>query len=138
MKNRRSFAAAIWWILACLIAGVFLMCTSDKEGKISEVENRMLQGFPKLSVQTVINDEFTTGFESHLSDSFFARDDIISFTDGLLGTSRNLFPTRTSGVYTQGESTLFVSRGLGNNTVPIKGFRLFNRPELAVVELTQK
>lgn len=62
----------------------------------------------------------------------------LPFTDGLLGTSRNFFPTRTSGAYTLGESTLFVSRGLGNNTVPVKGFRLFNRPELAVVELTQK
>lgn len=60
----------------------------------------------------------------------------LPFTDGLLGTDRRFFPTFTSGVYTQGESTLFASRGLGNNTVPISGFRLFNRPELAVLELT--
>lgn len=59
----------------------------------------------------------------------------LPFTDGLLGTDRRLFPTWTAGVYTLGESTLFVSRGLGNNTVPIRGFRLFNRPDLAVVEL---
>jgi len=86
MKNKRSFTATIWWLLACLIVGVFLMCTSDKEGRISEVENRMLQGFPKLSVKTIFNDEFTTGFEAHLSDNFFARDGVVSFTDGLLGT----------------------------------------------------
>ena len=61
----------------------------------------------------------------------------LPFTDGLLGTNRKFFPTWTSGVYTLGESTLFVSRGLGNNTVPISGFRLFNRPELAVLELTE-
>lgn len=61
----------------------------------------------------------------------------LPFTDGLLGTNRELFPTWTSGVYTLGDSTLFVSRGIGNNTTPIKGFRLFNRPELAVLELTQ-
>lgn len=60
----------------------------------------------------------------------------LPFTDGLLGTDRRLFPTWTAGVYTLGESTLFVSRGLGNNTVPIPGFRLFNRPDLAVLELT--
>ncbi|MGN0985428.1 MAG: metallophosphoesterase [Candidatus Enterenecus sp.] len=59
----------------------------------------------------------------------------LPFTDGLLGTSRNFFPTWTAGVYTLGDSTLFVSRGLGSNTGPIPGFRLFNRPELAVVEL---
>ena len=60
----------------------------------------------------------------------------LPFTDGLLGTYRKLFPTWTAGVYTLGDSTLFVSRGLGNNTVPIHGFRLFNRPDLAVLELT--
>lgn len=59
----------------------------------------------------------------------------LPFTDGLLGTSRNFFPTWTAGVYRLGDSTLFVSRGLGNNTVPFPGFRLFNRPDLAVVEL---
>ena len=59
----------------------------------------------------------------------------LPFTDGLLSPARTFFPTWTSGVYTVGETTLFVSRGLGNNTTPIHGFRLFNRPEVAVVEL---
>lgn len=61
----------------------------------------------------------------------------LPFTDGLVGTDRRLFPRWTSGLYAVGGSTLFVSRGLGNNTVPFKGFRLFNRPELAVVTLKQ-
>lgn len=68
----------------------------------------------------------------------------LPFTDGLVDTGMNFFPTRTAGEYGKGNSTLFVSRGLGNNTipisglsVPIKGFRLFNRPDLAVVELMQ-
>ena len=56
---------------------------------------------------------------------------------GLLGTDRRFFPPWTSGSYTLGESAMFVSRGLGNNTTPFKGFRLFNRPELAVVTLTR-
>ena len=59
----------------------------------------------------------------------------LPFVGGVLGTDRQLFPKWTSGLYTQGDSTLFVSRGLGNNTVPFKGFRIFNRPELAVVTL---
>ena len=59
----------------------------------------------------------------------------LPFTDGLIGTDRKLFPTWTSGVYREGESTLFVSRGLGNNTTPFPGFRLFNRPELAGLTL---
>ena len=59
----------------------------------------------------------------------------LPFVGGLVGTDRKLFPERTSGLYTLGDSTLFVSRGLGNNTVPVRGFRIFNRPELAVVTL---
>ncbi|MBD5133327.1 MAG: metallophosphoesterase [Clostridiales bacterium] len=59
----------------------------------------------------------------------------LPFVGGLLGSNRQFFPKWTSGLYTMGNSTLFVSRGLGNNTVPFKGFRIFNRPELAVVTL---
>ena len=59
----------------------------------------------------------------------------LPFTDGLISTGMKLFPERTSGVYTAGDSTLFVSRGLGNNTAPTPGFRIFNRPELAVLTL---
>ena len=59
----------------------------------------------------------------------------LPFVGGLMGTDRELFPEWTSGVYALGDSTLFVSRGLGNNTVPFQGFRIFNRPELAVITL---
>ena len=59
----------------------------------------------------------------------------LPFVGGIMGTDRRFFPPWTAGIYTVGDSTLFVSRGLGNNTVPFKGFRVFNRPELAVVEL---
>ena len=62
----------------------------------------------------------------------------LPFVGGLVGTNRQFFPEWTSGLYTVGDSTLFVSRGLGNNTVPFQGFRVFNRPELAVVTLKAK
>lgn len=59
----------------------------------------------------------------------------LPFVGGLIGTDRRFFPRWSSGLYTVGDSTLFVSRGLGNNTTPFPGFRIFNRPELAVVTL---
>lgn len=59
----------------------------------------------------------------------------LPFTDGVFGPGRQFFPTWTSGVYTLGDSTLYATRGLGNNTTPIPGFRLFNRPEISVLEL---
>ncbi len=57
----------------------------------------------------------------------------LPFTDGLVGTQRNLFPSYTAGFYEANGSTLFVSRGLGNSG---RTFRLFNRPQVAVITLT--
>ncbi len=57
----------------------------------------------------------------------------LPFTDGLISTERTLFPSYTAGFYEENDSTLFVSRGLGSSG---KGFRLFNRPQVAVITLT--
>lgn len=56
----------------------------------------------------------------------------LPFTDGLISTERTLFPSYTAGLYEKNGSTLFVTRGLGNSG---STFRLFNRPEVAVVTL---
>jgi predicted MPP superfamily phosphohydrolase len=56
----------------------------------------------------------------------------LPLTDGLLSTDRTLFPSYTSGPYEANGSCLFVTRGLGNSG---PSFRLFNRPEAAVVTL---
>ena len=56
----------------------------------------------------------------------------LPFTDGLLSTDRTLFPSYTAGLYEANGSALFVTRGLGNSG---PSFRLFNRPEVAVVTL---
>nr|WP_325211493.1 metallophosphoesterase [uncultured Oscillibacter sp.] len=56
----------------------------------------------------------------------------LPFTDGLVSTDRTFFPSYTAGLYEENGSALFVTRGLGN-TGP--SFRLFNRPEVALVIL---
>ena len=56
----------------------------------------------------------------------------LPFTDGLLSTNRTFFPSYTSGLYKENGSCLFVTRGLGNSGPT---FRLFNRPEVAVLTL---
>lgn len=56
----------------------------------------------------------------------------LPFTDGLVSTDRTFFPSYTAGLYEENGSTLFVTRGLGNSGPT---FRLFNRPELAVITL---
>lgn len=56
----------------------------------------------------------------------------LPFVGGLFGTDRRLFPAWDAGLYQQGETALYVSRGLGYTNVH---FRLFNRPEVAVIVL---
>lgn len=56
----------------------------------------------------------------------------LPFVGGLFGTDRRLFPAWDAGLYRQGETALYVSRGLGYTNVH---YRLFNRPEVAVIVL---
>lgn len=64
----------------------------------------------------------------------------LPFTDGLISTTMELFPSYTNGLYTCdcgscSGSAVFVHRGLGNSPrIP----RLFNRPEVAVLTLKAK
>lgn len=64
----------------------------------------------------------------------------LPFTDGLISTTMELFPSYTNGLYTCdcgscGGSSVFVHRGLGNSPrIP----RLLNRPEVAVLTLKTK
>jgi len=56
----------------------------------------------------------------------------LPFTDGLIGPQHDFFPTHTSGVYTQGNTVMVVSRGLGNH---LGWTRFLNNPQVVVVEL---
>ena len=62
----------------------------------------------------------------------------LPFTDGLVDTNLHLLPSFTSGFYHCTDedcegAEVFVSRGLGNS--PKWAFRLFNRPQVAVITL---
>ena len=59
----------------------------------------------------------------------------IPFIGGLIAPNQGFFPDYTEGSHRIEDSTLVVSRGLGNSIVPI---RIFNRPEILVVELNDK
>ncbi|HPZ23169.1 MAG TPA: metallophosphoesterase [Bacillota bacterium] len=51
---------------------------------------------------------------------------------GLVAPNQGLFPKYTRGVYELEDTSMVVSRGLGNSIIPL---RLFNRPELVLVVL---
>jgi len=54
---------------------------------------------------------------------------------GIFARGQGLFPKYTAGVYEENSTTMVVSRGLGNSSVP---FRIFNLPEIVVMELKKK
>ena len=56
----------------------------------------------------------------------------LPFIGGLIAPDQGLFPKLTEGIHTSNNTTMVISRGLGNSIIPI---RLFNRPELVVVTL---
>ena len=56
----------------------------------------------------------------------------LPFIGGLVAPDQGFFPKYTDGFYTVEDTTMIVSRGLGNSIIPI---RTFNRPELVVIKL---
>lgn len=56
----------------------------------------------------------------------------LPFIGALLAPEQGFFPRYTSGLHIAGQTTMIISRGLGNSTFP---FRVFNRPEIVSVTL---
>ena len=59
----------------------------------------------------------------------------IPFIGGVIAPNQGLFPQYDSGIYTKENTNMIVSRGVGNSIVP---FRINNRPEVIVVELSSQ
>lgn len=56
----------------------------------------------------------------------------IPLIGGLIAPDQGLFPKYDAGVYSEGNTTMVVSRGIGNSVIPI---RINNRPEIVLIEL---
>lgn len=56
----------------------------------------------------------------------------IPFIGGVLAPNQGFFPEFDSGIYTDGNTNMLVSRGIGNSIFP---FRVNNRPEVILIEL---
>ena len=51
---------------------------------------------------------------------------------GLVAPNQGLFPKYDAGLFTENNTNMIISRGLGNSVIPL---RFNNRPELILVEL---
>jgi hypothetical protein len=59
----------------------------------------------------------------------------IPFAGGLIAPGQGFFPRYTSGVHSEKQTLMVISRGLGNSVIPQ---RIFNRPEIVEVILKQR
>lgn len=59
----------------------------------------------------------------------------LPFIGGLVAPNQGLFPEYDAGIYTEGNTNMLVSRGIGNSILP---FRINNRPEVILIELQAK
>ncbi len=56
----------------------------------------------------------------------------LPFFGGLVAPNQGFFPEYDAGIYTEGNTNMLVSRGIGNSILP---FRINNRPEVILIEL---
>ena len=108
-----------------------MMTPTELVGRIREAEpdafvvmlehrNYNLELYSNLGIELVISGHAHGGYIR------------LPFTDGLLGTQRDWFPSYTSGVYSRDDTKMLVSRGIGNHLlIP----RFLNNPEIVVAIL---
>ncbi len=87
----------------------------------------LLSHRPEL-FKTYVNGEFDIVFSGHAHGGQVR----IPFVGGVIAPQQGFFPEFDAGAYTEGTTTMVVSRGIGNSVVPV---RVNNRPEVIVVEL---
>lgn len=59
---------------------------------------------------------------------------ILPFVGAIVAPDQGFFPEYTSGKHHEKETTMYISRGLGNSIIPV---RLFNDPEIVCVDLQE-
>ena len=102
----------------------FVRKTRAEEGNgfiiILEHRNRNIRLYSELGVDLVLSGHAHGGIIR------------LPFTDGLIASRHDILPRYASGINTMGTTNMVVSRGLGS---PFLWMRLFNNPEVVVVEL---
>ena len=99
---------------------------NDGEGKYTI----MLSHRPEL-FETYVNCGIDLVFAGHAHGGQFR----LPFIGGVIAPNQGLFPKYDAGLYTDGGTSMVVSRGIGNSIIP---FRFNNRPEIVLVELNAK
>ena len=87
---------------------------------------RNFDGYRIAVVSDLHNAQFGKGNVQLIEKIEKAQPDIIAITGDFL------FPKYDAGLFTEDNTTMIVSRGIGNSIIPV---RFNNRPEIVVVQL---
>ncbi|MGL4572152.1 MAG: metallophosphoesterase [Clostridium sp.] len=116
-----------------------------KDGQIEELEynlneiliNNKSDNFKMLlshrpdGIEVYSNNNIDLAFTGHAHGGQVR----IPFFGGIIAPGQGFFPEYTEGKHTMNNTTMVVSRGLGNSAFP---FRILNRPEIVVLEIKGK
>ena len=100
---------------------------------LSELQNEydcytvLLAHRPEL-FETYVDAGVNLVFSGHAHGGQFR----LPFIGGLVAPNQGFFPEYDAGLFSEGSTTMIVSRGVGNSIIPI---RFNNRPEIVVAEL---
>ena len=117
----------------CGITVVGINCASLRNGKIykitPDVSPKILLAHEPQYFENYVN----AGYDLVLCGHAHGGQWRIPFTGiGLYAPGQGMFPKYTSGIHEEGKTSMVISRGLGNSEFPL---RLFNRPEIVVIEI---
>lgn len=102
----------------------------SKLQKISDAENEftiLLSHRPEL-FEVYADNNMDLVLSGHAHGGQFR----LPFVGGLVAPNQGLFPKYDAGLYTDENTNMIVSRGIGNSILP---FRVNNRPEVILIEL---
>ncbi len=112
---------------------IFGDAASVTRAVLSELQNEsdgytvLLSHRPEL-FDTYVSAEVDLVFSGHAHGGQFR----LPFIGGLVAPNQGFFPAYDAGLFSEDNTTMIVSRGVGNSIIPV---RFNNRPEIIVVEL---
>ena len=109
---------------------------SVTSSSLSELQNEsegytvLLAHRPEL-FETYVDAGVDLVFSGHAHGGQFR----LPFVGGLVAPNQGFFPEYDAGLFSEGSTTMIVSRGVGNSIIPI---RFNNRPEIILVTLSNR
>ena len=118
-------------VLSCVAAiqAPLIMMSQNRQ---EEKDRRRAENDYKVNLKTEIMIEDLYDMDLVLTGHAHGGQFRLPLIGGLIAPNQGLFAKYDDGLYSEGNTNMIVSRGLGNSIIP---FRFNNRPEVVLIEL---